>query len=106
MDHSLPQLHNNEQYTIITGADFLGGAGGCAPPKFSSTPSEKFKNGMHTVGYYFYYRFYLKKLIHLAVRVWAYGNIPKKNTTARSAPLVAHQYTPPGKSAPLLSDEH
>ena len=55
---------------------------------------------MHTVGYYFYYRFYLKKLIHLAVRVWAYGDMPKKNTTAWSAPLVAHQCTPQGNLHP------
>ena len=75
-------------------------------PKFSSTPSEKFENGVHTVGYYFYYRFYLKKLIHLAVRVWAYGDMPKKNTTARSAPLVARQCTPPREICTLLSDKH
>ena len=92
---------------MYPGADFLGGAGGVrTPQKFSSTPSEKFENGVHTVGYYFYYRFYLMKLIHLAVRVWVYGDMPKKITTARSAPLVAHQCTSPGKSEPLLSDEH
>ena len=82
-------------------------AGGCTPPKFSSTPSEKFENGVHTLGYYFYYRFYLKKLIDLAVRIYGLMVIClKKNTTAQSAPLVAHQCTPLGKSARLLSDEH
>ena len=50
-------------------ADFLGGDGGAHLSTFSSTPSEKFENGVHTVGYYFYYKFYSKKLIYLAVRV-------------------------------------
>ena len=71
------------------------------PQDFLAPLSEKFENGVHTVGYYFYYRFYLKKLIHLAVRVWAYGNMPKKNITARSAPLIAHQCTPQGNLHPF-----
>ena len=32
--------------------------------------------------------------------LWAYGDMPKKNTTARSAPLVAHQCTPQGNLHP------
>ena len=62
---------------VNQGQIFWGGAGGVHPPKFSSTPSEKFENGVHTVGYYFYYRFYLKKLLHLAVRVQLTDNFNK-----------------------------
>ena len=48
------------------------------PPKFSSTPPEKFEIGVHIVSYY-YYRLYLKKLIHLAVRVQLTDNLNKCN---------------------------
>ena len=57
------------------GADFLGGCRGVR------TPPEKFENGMRTVGYY-YYRLYLKKLIHLAVRVQLTDNFNKCNYCA------------------------
>ena len=67
---------------LIQGRIFWGGCRGVrTPPKFSSTPPEKFENGMRTVGYY-YYRLYLKKLIHLAVRVQLTDNFNKCNYCA------------------------
>ncbi len=60
-----------------SGADFLGG-GVHTPQKFSSNPPEKFEIGVHIVSYY-YYRLYLKKLIHLAVRVQLTDNLNKCN---------------------------